>query len=77
MKKLKVIPIPIKKLPFMRLCNKFLDECPRRNKLRDYKRIFVNEKLLFRNGIKYKRVIPLRESALHFLKVSSPNFRRG
>ena len=51
MKKLKVIPIPIKKLPFMRLCNKFLDECPRRNKLRDYKRIFVNEKLLFRNGI--------------------------
>jgi regulator of replication initiation timing len=25
-------------------------ECKRRNELRDYKRVFANEKLLFRNG---------------------------
>ena len=29
-------------------------ECKRHNELRDYERVFVNEKLLFRNGIIYQ-----------------------
>ena len=39
-------------------------ECKRRNELRDYERVFGNEKLLFRNGIIPINVIRLAKCAV-------------
>ena len=54
----------------MRVCNSQLgEECKRRNKLRDYKRVFCNEKLLFRNGIIISRLSILFKGLHIYAKV--------